>query len=334
MRIADTEIGGKNPPYIIAEISCNHGGGFENACRLIKAAKRNGANAAKLQAYTPDTITIDCNKVDFIVQEGIWKGISLYNLYSKTYTPFEWFPRLFNLANREGITLFASVFDKSSIDMLERLGCPAYKIASFEIVDLPLIKYAASTKKPLIISTGLASNQEILEANEASGFNAAFLHCTSDYPATTENANLGRMSEIDHLLGFRNIIGLSDHTLSHDAAVAAVARGASIIEKHLKLSDVETEDKSFSMNPLNFGIMVKAVNEIWHALQPSNPAPNPSYQFRRSLYAVQDIAEGERFSIENIRSIRPAYGAPPKLITKLIGKKSSRSFRRGDPIVA
>lgn len=332
MKIAGREIGGKNAPYIIAEISGNHAGSLENAKRLIKAAKRAGADSVKTQCYEPDTITLDCNKLDFIVQDGLWRGRTLYDLYSKAHTPFAWHKELYSLAHKEGITIFSSVFDFSSVDLLESLGCPAYKIASFEIVDLPLIAYAAKTGKPLIISTGLASDREVLEAQEAAGGRAAFLHCTSDYPGTVETADLGRIAHLENILGFTCPVGISDHTpRASIVPIAATAMRAAIIEKHLKLDGTISEDETFSLTPLIFKAMVEDVHATYEAMK-VQPKKIVNRQFRRSLYAVRDIQEGEMFSPENIRSIRPGYGMAPKNLERMIGRKAPKSYRKGDAL--
>lgn len=333
MKIAERQIGGVNPPYIIAEISGNHCGSLDNAKRLIRAAKRAGADAVKTQCYEPDTITLDCNKLDFIVQDGLWKGRTLYDLYKSAHTPFAWHKELFKVARGEGITIFSSVFDRTSVDLLESLGCPAYKIASFEVVDLPLIEYTAKTGKPVIISTGLASDKEVLEANEAAGFKAAFLHCTSEYPGTIEHADLTRMGRLDHLLAFQNAIGISDHTPSPIAVpVAAAALRATIIEKHLKLDSESSEDDAFSVNPVMFKIMVDNVREIHEGMKQREPSLNGSRQFRRSLYVVEDIKEGEPITESNVRSIRPGYGMAPKNLVRMLGKKARKDYRKGDPL--
>lgn len=335
MKIAGRAIGGIEPPYVIAEVSCNHGGSLRVAKQLIRQAKLCGADAVKTQCYEPDTITLNCKKPDFIIQKGLWAGQTLHELYTKTHTPFSWHPDLYKLAKDEGITIFSSVFDRSSVDLLESLGCPAYKIASFEVVDTPLIRYAASSKKPLIISTGLASDQEILEANEASDGLAAFLHCTSEYPGTFEGANLGRMTLIDNLLKFHNPVGISDHTPDHTIIpVMATALRAAIIEKHLMLpEEAKSEDAEFSLNPFAFAAMVRAVKNAHTAIQSRPEQPYPSKQFRRSLYVVKDIKQGENFTTENVRSIRPGYGSPPSILAKVLGKMAKKNFRRGDPLV-
>lgn len=331
MKISNRDIGIMYAPYIVAEISGNHVGSLDNAVRLIRAAKRAGADAVKLQAYTADTMTIDCKKVDFIAQSGLWKGRTLYELYSKAGTPFEWFDTLFKVAKDEDITIFSSVFNFGSVDMLERLGCPAYKIASFEIVDIPLIRYAAQTGKPLIISTGLASDGEIGEANEAAGGRAAFLHCTSEYPGTVEHANLKRIMQLNMMFGFNNPVGISDHTVGPIVPIAATVMGATIIEKHLKLANVMSEDSEFSLEPLAFKTMVHNVAITWEALK-EREINRDGRQFRRSLYCIKDIKRGDTYSLENIRSIRPGYGLPPRMLSGLIGKKAKRDWRRGDPL--
>lgn len=335
MIIDGKEIKGGLPPYIIAEASCNHGGYLDNAISLIDAAKYAGADAVKFQAYTPDTLTLDCNKPDFIVQEGLWKGRNLYALYSQTHTPFEWFPKLFKHAKKVGITLFASVFDRTSVDMLRELHCPAYKIASMEIGDIPLVKYAAMSNKPMIISTGMATLKDIEAAAEVcQGTNVAFLHCTSEYPGTVEWADLARMLVMKVLLGGAgSLVGVSDHTSSPALVpIAATALGTVIIEKHLRLEDVDTEDREFSLTPNDFRIMVTATKMTHEAVRLRDFASNPSRQLKRSLYAVADIRKGEAFSEDNIRSIRPGYGLAPKHLPRLLGKKADQNYRKGDRI--
>lgn len=333
MRIGLREIGRANPPYIIAEISGNHSGSLVRAKELIKAAKRAGADAVKTQCYEPSTITLNVSKLDFIIQSGLWAGRTLHELYESAHTPFVWHPELYSLASDLEITIFSSVFDYSSIELLEHLACPAYKIASMEIVDIPLIKRAASTKKPLIISTGMASMAEIQEADEAAGENpTAFLHCTSEYPATPERAGLGDYVNLVARLRHRNI-GISDHTVGPVVPIAATALGATVIEKHIRLNgDRSSEDASFSLDERQFFEMVKLVRTTWDAMRELDAKPNPSRQLRRSLYAVADIAEGEPFTEENVRSIRPGYGMPPKALPRLLGKRARQPFKKGDRI--
>lgn len=330
MEIAGRKIGLMQPPYIVAEISGNHCGSLSRAKELIRQARKAGADAVKTQCYTPDTITLDIKRPDFIVQDGLWKGRSLYELYGKAHTPLEWHEELYRVAEAEGIPIFSSVFDRTSVDLLESLGCPAYKIASFEIVDTPLIEYVTKTGKPMVISTGLASNREIIEADIASNRKAAFLHCTSEYPGTVEYASLGRMAMIDQLLRFNSPIGISDHTVGIEVPVAATALKAAIIEKHLKMDyGPESEDAEFSLTPEQFSNMCEAVRRTHEALT-IRPVPQASRQLRRSLYAVADIKEGEEFTEENIRSIRPGYGAAPKMLPRLLGQRSPKNYRKGD----
>lgn len=337
MKIADTEIANGKCPYIVAEISGNHCGHIENAIKLIKVAKKIAADAVKTQCYDPDSMTLDIKKPDFIVQDGLWRGRSLYDLYSKSHTPPSWHKDLYRAAHSEGITIFSSVFDKRGVDLLSNLGCPAYKIASFEITDTPLIEYAHAVGKPLIISTGTASDAEILEANEASGREAAFLHCTSEYPALVSNANLRKMYMLRELLLDSNkspVIGISDHTLGSEIPIAATIMGASIIEKHLRLDDVDphsSEDIEFSEDPAHFSEMIHSVSAVWGAMAWRDPSP-ASRQFRRSLYVIKDIKKGEPFTEDNIRSIRPGYGMPPSRLKNILGRKATRNWRRGDPL--
>lgn len=341
MKIANTQIGPGHPPYVVAEISGNHCGLLENAKRLIKAAKRAGADAVKTQCYEPDTLTLDIKKPDFIVQSGLWKGRTLYDVYQKAHTPFAWHKDLYSLAKNEGITIFSSVFDKKGVDFLDALDVPAYKIASFEIVDIPLIEYAASTGKPVIISTGLANDAEIKEADDASGGKAAFLHCTSEYPGLVSDADLSRILHIDSLLGFQNVVGISDHTAGFEVPIAATALRAYIIEKHLKLAVYDKgsfvtgssipEDDQFSVEPLVFQSIVHSIHAVWEGMKTHKP-DGAGRQFRRSIYAVADIKKGEKFTVDNIRSIRPAYGLPPKMLPKLLGSRSKRNWRRGEPL--
>lgn len=333
MKIANTNIGGDNPPYIVAEISGNHCGILGNAIHLIRAAKRAGADAVKTQCYDPDSMTLDIKKPDFIVQEGLWKGRPLYDLYRHSHTPPAWHKELYRVARQEGITIFSSVFDQRGVDLLEDLGCPAFKIASFEITDIPLIAYAAKTRKPIIISTGTASDRDILDADAAAGSRAAYLHCTSEYPAVVSRASLNRISELRLLLPSKRLVGISDHTIGPEIPIAGTVLGVAIIEKHLKLGliDQQSDDDHFSTPPTEFARMVSSVRAVYEGMKQSDP-DGAARQFRRSLYAIRDIAKGEPYSYDNIRSIRPGYGLPPKMLKSLIGKKSKRNWRRGDPL--
>ncbi len=330
MNINGREIGGNNPPYLISEISCNHCGDLDKAVALIQAAKNAGADAVKFQAYTPDTITLNYPGNDFLIKEGKWLGWTLYDLYKEAHTPFEWFPILYEEADKIELTMFASVFDRSSIDMLEHLGCPAYKIASMEIVDTPLIKYAASTKKPLIISTGMASRREIDAAYRAAGSrNVALLACVSAYPSLESEPSLRRLA----LLQSRYpLVGLSDHCLWHEIPVAATAMGAVMIEKHLCLDrDDPSQDATFSITPEDFREMCDHVNDIYESLNDSDISENEmsSRQFRRSLYVTADIEKGEKFTPENIRSIRPGYGLDPARYPTILRRKAAVDIKAG-----
>lgn len=317
MIINNREIGAGQPPYIIAEISCNHCGDFDKAIELIDTAKYAGADCVKFQSYTADSITLDCDKPDFIIKDGPWKGRRLYELYTVAQTPREWFQRLFDYAKKRSITPISSVFSREEVDFLEGLDCPAYKIASMEIIDLPLIRYAAKTGKPVIISTGMATDEEVRQACVRS--NMAFLHCISGYPTAIKEANLHRLEWLEK---FALPVGISDHTLGWEMPVAATALGASIIEKHLCMSRSDpTEDAAFSLEPEEFKTMVEKVRDIWHAMQPSEAkSQESSRQLRRSLYVVKDVKAGEAFTDQNMRSIRPAYGLAPKHYEEVIGR--------------
>ena len=332
MKIGNREIGPWLPPIVVAEVGANHGGSLERAMDCIDAAKAVGADAVKFQAYTPDTITLDCNRPEFMIKDGPWKGRRLYDLYKSAHTPFEWFQKIAARANEVGITWFASVFDPSSVDELERLGCPAYKIASFEIVDLPLIRYVVKTGKPLIISSGMASEDDIdavadlLNEEGAPFANQIVLACVSEYPAKPESYCLKRALTLND--------GISDHTLGNEVAIAATALGAQMIEKHFKLDyNLDTEDAPFSLVPSQFRQMVESVKTTWAAVygKPSD-IPSPQRQMRRSLFAVADIRKGEAFTHENVRSIRPGDGLPPDEISRIIGKVAVRDIERGEPM--
>ena len=322
---------GEGAPYIVAEISGNHCGDYFQCSDLISAAAWAGADAVKVQCYTPATITLDCDKPDFVIQEGPWKGRTFYELYQKAHTPFEWFHDLFQAAKVQGITLFSSIFDKTSVDMLEKLECPAYKIASMECVDIPLIKYAGKTGKPLIISTGMASGEEILEAIRAVGHeNFCLLHCVSGYPTRVEEANLWRIEDLRRLPFRQARVGLSDHTKGIEVPIAATALGAVMIEKHIKNSNTISEDSKFSLAPKEFKVMSKAVRSVWGAMLASEPkSQESSKQYRRSLYVVKDTKKGEIFTQDNIRSIRPNYGLPPIYFDDILGKKAAQDIERG-----
>lgn len=334
MKINGREIGPNHPPYVIAEISANHNGSLDRALRLIDAAKYAGADGVKFQCYEASTITLDCDGPGFVLEDGPWKGKRLFDLYRKAQTPFAWFPALFERARAIGITAFSSVFDRSSIDLLESLGCPAYKIASFELTDLPLIRYAASTGKPIILSTGMGSEQEINQAWRTirALTDGIALHCVSGYPTPASESNL---TLIALWRASGTPVGISDHTTGIEIPIAATALGACVIEKHLKLDRARTVDSAFSLVPNNFKAMVDAVRNTWAALQPSRAqSEEASRPLRRSLYAVADIPAGSPFTNENIRSIRPGHGLPPATIDEVIGKTAARAIARGEPMTA
>jgi pseudaminic acid synthase len=336
MKIGNFEIG-KTRVFIIAELSANHNGSLETAIETIKAAKRAGADAIKLQTYTADTITIDCDKDDFVIKGTIWEGRNLYELYQEAYTPWEWHEMLFKVAKEEGLDCFSSPFDKTAVDFLETLDCPIYKIASFEITDIPLIEYTASKGKPIIMSTGIATLEDIelaIETCRKAGNNQiALLKCTSSYPAPVEEANMAMIPEFAKR--FNVIPGLSDHTMGSTVPVVATALGAKIIEKHFILDrSIGGPDASFSMNEQEFTEMVKAVREAEKAVGVVDYSLTQKQiegrVFCRSLYAVEDIKEGELITEKNVRSIRPGFGIHPKELKNIIGKIAKRNFDFGD----
>lgn len=334
MRIADVEISPGFSPFIIAEVSANHCGDFDTAMDLIRAAKEAGASAVKFQAYEPEDLTIDCNRADFVLKDGPWKGRKLYDLYRSAYTPLNWFPPLFAYAKQHGIVCFASVFSKRGVDLMVSLDAPALKIASMEIVDLPLIRYAEATGKPIILSTGMAHSGEIGEAGSLiPPGRRAFLFCTSGYPTPVAESNLWNLRTVAFA---HEPFGISDHTVNDIVPIAATALGACIIEKHFTLdNDNGSEDAEFSLDPANFTAMVDAVRDTWQALQPSTPrSEQASRQLRRSLYAVTDIKPGETYTEANVRSIRPAYGLPPKELPNVLGRTAPCYIPRGTPLTA
>jgi N-acetylneuraminate synthase len=340
LEISGRKIGPGNSVYIVAELSANHNQKFDQAVELVKAAKEAGADAIKLQTYTPDTMTIDAKNEYFRVGEGtLWAGRTLHALYGEAYMPWEWQPKLKEIANELGLTLFSTAYDRTAVDFLERMNAPAYKVASFEIVDIPLIEYIASKGKPMIISTGMATLAEVNEAVEAArqagASQIAVLKCTSAYPAPPEEMNL---RTIPHLAeAFRVPAGLSDHTLSIAVPVAAVAMGACILEKHLTLSrKTVTADSAFSLEPQEFKEMVEAIRTAEKALGTVNYAVTEqeakSRSFRRSLFVVKDIKRGEVFTAENVRSIRPGHGLLPKLLEHVLGRQATQDVKRGTPL--
>jgi len=337
MHIGKSEIGKNTKVFIIAELSANHNGSLETALETIRGAKRAGADAIKLQTYTADTITIDVRNQDFQIKGTIWEGKNLYDLYQEAYTPWEWHKALFDEAEKQGLVCFSSPFDKTAVDFLENLNAPAYKIASFEITDIPLIEYVASKRKPVIISTGIAREEDIRLAVEtcknAGNDKIALLKCTSSYPAPLEEANMIMIKDLAEKFGV--ISGLSDHTMGNTVPVVATCFGACIIEKHFILDrSIGGPDASFSMNEQEFAEMVKAVREAEMAIGVVDynltPKQASGRDFSRSLYVVEDIPEGGMINTQNVRSIRPGFGLHPKHYKDILGKKVNRELKKGD----
>jgi pseudaminic acid synthase len=328
----------ENKVFIIAELSANHNGSLDTAIKSIRAIKKTGADAVKLQTYTADTITLDCNKDDFKIKGTIWKDRYLYDLYKEAYTPWKWHEVLFKVAREEGLICFSSPFDKTAVDFLESLDNPIYKIASFEITDIPLIEYAASKGKPMVISTGIATEEDIslaVETCRGVGNNEiTLLKCTSSYPSPIEEANLIMIQDLAKR--FRVKTGLSDHTMGSTAPIVATALGASMIEKHFIIDrSIGGPDSSFSMNETEFTEMVMAVREAEKSLGKIDYSLSDKQKnnrvFSRSLYAVEDIKAGEVITEKNVRSIRPAFGLHPKYYKEVIGSISKRDYTKGDP---
>lgn len=337
MKIENYTIEKNNPVFIIAELSANHNGSLETAKETIRAAKRAGANCIKIQTYTADTITIDSDKEDFLIKDTIWKGRRLYDLYQEAYTPWEWHKEMMNIAKQEGLIFFSSPFDKTAVDFLETLDVPAYKVASFEITDIPLIKYIASKNKPIILSTGIAERSDIelaLEACKEMGNNdIALLKCTSSYPSTINEANICMVKDLAER--YNVISGLSDHTIGITAPIVATCFGAKIIEKHLILNDsIGGPDSSFSINEEEFSKMVKAVRKAERAIGIVNYELNEKQikakDFSRSLYVVDKIKAGQLITEKNVRSIRPGFGLHPKYLESILGKKAIKDLEKGD----
>jgi N-acetylneuraminate synthase len=332
INIAGRDIGADHPPYVIAEMSANHNGSIDNAIRIIDEARKAGADAVKIQTYRPDTITLDCNTEEFQIKGGLWDGRTLYELYAEGHMPWEWHAPLFKHAREIGITLFSSPFDATAVDLLESLGAPAYKIASFEAIDLGLIKYAARTGKPMIISTGMADDQEIAEAIDAARAGGcqelAILHCVSGYPAPAEDYNLATIPDMIGRFGL--VTGLSDHTPDSVTAISSVALGASIIEKHFTLDrSGGGPDDSFSIEPPELAALCKDARTAWRAIGQVNygrkSSERSNVKFRRSLYFVKDLRAGDVVTADAVRSVRPGYGAPPKYLEAIIGRKINRA---------
>lgn len=336
VEINGRKIGAQYEPYVIAELSANHNGDLNRALKIIEMAKLNGADAIKLQTYTPDTMTIECDLDDFQIKGGLWGGNNLYQLYEKAQTPFEWHQVMFEYARKIDLTCFSTPFDESAVDLLEDLNVQAYKIASFEAIDIPLIKYVAKTNKPMIISTGMANLNEIEEAVDAakcSGCkNMILLHCISGYPTPPEQSNLRTISDLAKR--FDVVAGLSDHTLGTTVSVASIAMGACVIEKHVTLSRADKgPDSEFSLEPTELKTLCTETKIAWSALGEVNydrkPVENENVKYRRSIYIVKDIKEGEKLTKENIRRIRPGFGLAPKYYDEVLGKTINMDLSRG-----
>ena len=332
------KIGKGEPPYIIAELSANHNGSLDRALRTITEAKHRGASAIKLQTYSADTMTIDSKKEDFLIKDGPWKGYNLYELYKWAQTPFDWHKAMFEHARNIGITAFSTPFDETAVDLLEDLNAPAYKIASFEMTDIPLVKYIARTGKPMIMSTGMASEDEIEEsvaaARDAGANDLVLLHCISSYPAPIEQANIIQMQNLADR--FNTIPGLSDHTLGTTASVAAVALGACVIEKHFTMSRADKgPDSGFSIEPDELERLCKESNDAWLSVGKSGferqTAEQGNKAFRRSIYFVRDLKAGDVITDKDVRRIRPGFGIEPKYYEDVVGKILNADVERGTP---
>jgi pseudaminic acid synthase len=326
-------------PYIIAEISGNHNGSLDRAKELIALAKANGADCVKIQTYTPDTMTIKSNKEDFLISGGLWDGYNLWDLYDWAQTPYEWQKELFEHAKEIGITIISTPFDETAVDLLETLDCPFYKVASFEITDLPLVKYIAETQKPMILSTGMADEQEITEAIEVvKTFGCGdfmLLHCVSGYPTPADQINLDTIALMKDT--FNCEVGLSDHTLGNTSAILSIGLGAKLIEKHFTFDRSEGgPDAEFSMEPHELKDLCSSISTAYKAIGKGGfemkPAEESNIKFRRSIYVVQDIQQGEKFDKENIRRIRPGYGLHPKNYEDIIGLTATKNLERGTPL--
>ena len=337
--IAGRRIAADEAPYVIAEMSANHNGNIETAFKLIEAAKQSGADAVKLQTYRPDTITLNCDSEDFRIHGGLWDGRTLYELYEEAHMPWEWHAPLFAHARKHGITIFSSPFDHTAVDLLEDLNAAAYKIASFEAVDHALIKYVASTGKPMIISTGMADAEEIQEAinaaREGGCKELVILHCVSGYPAPAEDYNLRTIPDMIRRFGLT--VGLSDHTLDNTTAITSVAMGASIIEKHFTLDrSGGGPDDSFSLEPAELVALCKDSKTVWAALGKVDYGRKSSEQgnvkFRRSLYFVKNLKAGDVITADAVRSVRPGFGIAPKYLSKIIGKVIKKDVECNSPV--
>jgi len=343
MKIAGRAVGGGAAPFVIAEMSGNHNQSLERALALVDAAAAAGAHALKIQTYTADTMTIDVGRNEFVIsdQKSLWKGKNLYQLYQEAHTPWDWHPPIFERAKKRGLIAFSSPFDASAVDFLEKLGVPCYKIASFENTDLPLIRKAASTGKPLIISTGMASAQELGEsvkaARKAGARHIVLLKCTSTYPATPDDTNILTIPDMRKRFGCE--VGLSDHTMGIGVAVASVSLGACMVEKHFTLRRADGGvDSAFSLEPQELRSLVVEVERAWLALGKvrygATAKEKASLAFRRSLYVVKDLKAGDKLTRENVRAIRPGLGLPPGRMEFVLGKRIKRDAPRGTPLTA
>ena len=339
IKINNRSIGVDFEPYVIAELSANHNGSIDRAKKIIHMAKKSGADAVKLQTYRPDTITLDVKSEEFIHNGGLWDGMSLYELYESAHMPWDWHKPLFEYARKIGITIFSSPFDNTAVDFLEDLNSPAYKIASFEAIDLPLIQYVASTGKPMIISTGMANYDEISEAIEAARDGGckqlAILHCVSGYPAPASDYNLKTLA--DMYKRFNIVVGLSDHTIDNNSAILSTAMGASIIEKHVTLSRKGGgPDDSFSIEEAELTDLCKNLKHSWQSIgcidYSLKSSEEKNIKFRRSLYIINDIKSGDLITSKHVKSIRPGYGIPPKYLNKVIGRKMTKDGKKGTPV--
>lgn len=339
IEIAGRRIGADHPPFVICELSGNHNGSLERALAMVDAAADTGCDAIKIQTYTADTITMDVDRPEFRITGGLWDGRSLYELYQEAYTPYEWHAAIFERARARGVIIFSSPFDETAVDLLAGLDAPAYKIASFEAVDLPLIRYAAGKGRPLIISTGMANLAEIEAARDAALAGGAagvvLLHCVSSYPATFADANVRTVADMAQRFGCP--VGLSDHTPGTAASVAAVAMGAGVIEKHFTLARADGgPDAAFSLEPAEFKALVDDTRAAWSALGRAHydllGSERGNVQFRRSLYVAADVKAGEPLTRANVRSIRPGNGLAPAHLDAVLGRKAVRDLTRGEPL--
>lgn len=336
INIDGRKIGPNEPPYVIAELSANHNGDIKRALKTIDMAKAMGADAVKLQTYTADTMTIDCEEEDFQIHGGLWDGYNLYSLYQWAQTPYQWHKEIFDHARKTKITCFSTPFDETAVDLLEDLNAPAYKIASFETIDLPLIKYVAQTRKPMIISTGMANLDEITEAvhaaQESGCEELVLLHCISGYPTPVDQCNLRTVPDLAQR--YNIVPGLSDHTMGITIPLVAVALGACVIEKHVTLSRKDVgPDSEFSLEPNELKSLCDETKEGWLSLGTAGyerkPVELENAKFRRSIYVVKDVKAGELLTNENIRRIRPGFGLPPKHIDEVLGKTAKMDIERG-----